>query len=228
VEATGFAWLRDDAPPLRFFVRRRTGTTVVDGKCSQNQIENRSWFESRAEPEVIDVARLTAEAKNFPNANYITERIQFLEGMNNRKNKNESPVVQKTGGEVPERLTSGAGMKKSLIKSQILKPRPLSIVAGRRRGDALESRNRLKIRWAICAFLIESLRRSIVACFGLILLQGFHPFGFHMDAPLLHSLCGSTIIQSGALLGLFAREVWRRPYDKRRRGRKDDSERSAN
>jgi hypothetical protein len=74
--------------------------------------------------------------------------------------------------------------------------------------EVLELENRLKIRSDICGCLIKALRFSIACCFGLVILQGFHPWGFKMDAALLKYLCGATIVQSGALLAVFANSVW--------------------
>jgi hypothetical protein len=76
--------------------------------------------------------------------------------------------------------------------------------------ERLELKNRLKVRSDICEFLIKSLGFSTVCCFGLIILQGFHPFGFQMDAALLKWLCGTTIAQSGVLLTVFTNAVWQR------------------
>jgi hypothetical protein len=78
--------------------------------------------------------------------------------------------------------------------------------------EVLELQNRLKIRSDICRFLIKTLRFSTISCFALIVLQGFHPWGFQMDAALLKWLCAVTIAKSGVLLAVFTNAVWQRTY----------------
>jgi len=75
--------------------------------------------------------------------------------------------------------------------------------------EALELENRLRIRSTMCIFLVWALGFSTVCCFGLILLNGFHPWEFHIEGALLKWLCGATIAQIALLLGVFARAVWR-------------------
>lgn len=81
--------------------------------------------------------------------------------------------------------------------------------------EALELQNRLRIRSEICHFLIRVLGCSTAACFGLIVLQGFHPWGFQMDPLLLKSIVGATVIQSGTLLAVFVNGVWQKGTKRR-------------
>jgi hypothetical protein len=79
------------------------------------------------------------------------------------------------------------------------------------RPKSLELQNRAQIRFIICVFLLLALGFSIVCFFGLILLNGFHTWGFHMDDSFVKWLCGATIAQVAVILGIFARAVWQNP-----------------
>jgi len=50
----------------------------------------------------------------------------------------------------------------------------------------------------------------MVCFFGLILLNGFHPWGFQMDGALLKCFYASTVAQIALLFGVFVRAVWRK------------------
>jgi hypothetical protein len=80
--------------------------------------------------------------------------------------------------------------------------------------DILELRNTLIIRSNICRFLIKALGFSTVCCFALIFLQGFHAWGFEMDAILLKWLCGVTVAKSSVLFAFFTNAVWRKANKK--------------
>lgn len=73
--------------------------------------------------------------------------------------------------------------------------------------EIIELKNRLKLRSDICRYLIRALGCSAAGCFALIILQGFHPWGFQMDPPLLRWLCGVTIAKCGVLLAVFINAV---------------------
>jgi hypothetical protein len=76
--------------------------------------------------------------------------------------------------------------------------------------DFLELKNRLRIRWEISRFLIRALGSSMIVCFSLLFLDGFHLLGFKVDDGLLRWLLGGTVLQAVSLLTIFAREVWKR------------------
>jgi hypothetical protein len=73
----------------------------------------------------------------------------------------------------------------------------------------VELLNRLHIRSSICEFLILALGFSTVSYVALILLNGFHPYAFHVDESFLKWFGGATIAQVAILLGVFVRESWR-------------------
>jgi len=92
----------------------------------------------------------------------------------------------------------------------LIEARPIGAGRARLPLALLEAENMLQIRSHICRFLVKHLGFSTACCFGLIILQGFHPFGFQMDAGLLKWLCGATIAQSGVLLTIFTKAVWQK------------------
>jgi hypothetical protein len=77
-----------------------------------------------------------------------------------------------------------------------------------RSAAVLEIKNKLQLRSEICRFLIRSLGWSMACCFMLIILQGFHAWGFRMSESLLRWVCGATIGQGLALFSVFVKEVW--------------------
>jgi hypothetical protein len=76
--------------------------------------------------------------------------------------------------------------------------------------DVLELKNRLMIRVWLGRYLVKTTPYYSAAVFGLVVLQGFHPFGFTMDSRLLGLIVGAVIVTNGALLRVFGREVWRK------------------
>jgi len=98
------------------------------------------------------------------------------------------------------------------IEASVVSSAPSAVTA----LEALELQNRLRIRSQICRYLIKALGCSTAACFGLIILQGFHAWGFQMDDSLLRWLCGATIVKSGILLFVFTNEVWQKGIKIRR------------
>ena len=73
----------------------------------------------------------------------------------------------------------------------------------------VELQNRLHIRYKICEFLILALGFSTVSYVALILLNGFHPYSFHVNESFLEWFGEATIAQVAILLCVFVRESWR-------------------
>lgn len=59
----------------------------------------------------------------------------------------------------------------------------------------------LKLRARVCRFLFKAFSGSLAATFGIILLQGFGLWGFHLEAGFLNWLGAATV---GEMAGLFA------------------------
>jgi hypothetical protein len=68
-----------------------------------------------------------------------------------------------------------------------------------------EIRADARVRWHASRFLAKALGGSLAATFGIIILQGFHLWGFTLSEPFLHWLGAATV---GELAGLAAM-VWR-------------------
>ena len=80
--------------------------------------------------------------------------------------------------------------------------------------ERLELENRLMIRAWLGRYLVKATPYYNVACIGLVLLQGFHPFGFSIDTRLLGVIVGAVIVKHGVLLRVFGQGVWRKSDEK--------------
>jgi hypothetical protein len=110
-----------------------------------------------------------------------------------------------------EQLSSDNGLRRVEGTSPtIIEASPVSDSRLEASLEALELKNRLKIRSDICRFLIKALGFSTACCFLLIFLQGFRAWGFQMDGGFLRWLTGATVVQLVAFLGIFTREVWQK------------------
>jgi len=61
----------------------------------------------------------------------------------------------------------------------------------------LQTRAEIRIRSQASRFLAKALGCSLTATFGIIVLQGFHLWGFSLPEPFLNWLGGATIGQVG-------------------------------
>jgi hypothetical protein len=73
-----------------------------------------------------------------------------------------------------------------------------------------ELRNRRLIRTWLARHLLRVSPYYGAVGFVLLLLQGFHPLGFHLDNTVLLPVVGAVIVTHGVLLKAFGREAWRR------------------